>query len=148
MSSPYTSAMSLPLDMSFPSTSCTDALLLLTCRMTHLTVTPRALVLAFVLTASAMYIDHVDGAYSVACFNGCEINYQVTKDCCTAVANGEKGWGPAQQHFDEPSWNCLSNNLIGGNSVNDGDVAKCCDSRGTSSSSRGDAIDLLPKHCG
>lgn len=77
-----------------------------------------------------------EAAYSAICrTTDCHVDYQVTKDCCTAVANGQKGWKKAQQHFDEPSHNCLSNNLFYGNSVNDGDVAKCCTSRGTDSAS-------------
>lgn len=78
-------------------------------------------------------------AYSAVCQPGpnssghCTIDYQITKDCCTAVANGQKGWHSAQQHFDEPSHNCLSNNVAAGNSVNAGDVAKCCSSRGVGS---------------
>ena len=71
----------------------------------------------------------VSGAYTAVCCNTGQLNYQVTKDCCTAVANGQKGWTAAQQHFEEASHNCISNNLGGGNSVNDGDVAACCKSR-------------------
>ena len=68
----------------------------------------------------------------------------VPQDCCTAVANGQKGWHKAQQHFDEPSHNCLSNNLVRGNSVNDGDVASCCASRGASSHSDGHGMQKWP----
>ena len=88
---------------------------------------------------------------SCACLNmssqlGCCLRQLVCifQDCCTAVANGQKGWQKAQQHFDEPSHNCLSNNLVGGNSVNDGDVGKCCASRGTSSRSAGPGNQKYP----
>ena len=77
----------------------------------------------------------VRGAYTAVCCSGNQINYQVTKDCCTAVANGQKGWAAAQQHFVERNHNCIANNEAGGNSVNDGDVAACCTSRGCTSKS-------------
>jgi len=89
---------------------------------------PKRMIYLAVLVILIGCCSKAEAAYSVVCFvtgsQNCDINYQVTKDCCTAVANGQKGWKKAQQHFDEPSWNCLSN-LVGGNSVNDGDVAKC-----------------------
>ena len=96
---------------------------------------PRGLAWAFVLILVAHHSLLVSGAYAAVCCSTGHLDYQVTKDCCTAVANGQKGWTAAQQHFEEASHNCISNNIGGGNSVNDGDVAACCKSRGCSSAS-------------
>ena len=85
---------------------------------------PRGLALALVLILVAHHSLLVSGAYAVVCCDSSQIDYQVTKDCCPAVANGQKGWKAAQQHFDERYHNCISNNLAAGNSDNEGDVAR------------------------
>lgn len=74
-----------------------------------------------------LFLKGTMAGYGVVCLvksRGC-IDYRVTKDCCAAV----KG----QQHFDEVDHVCKTNNLCGGNSVNVGAVARCCDSRGDGS---------------
>ena len=64
-----------------------------------------------------------DGKY------GCKTDRKITKDCCAAVANGEHGWGPAHQGYDEATYQCEG--VLGfGNGVNVGDVVKCCATRG------------------
>lgn len=65
--------------------------------------------------------------YAEVCLNkdrGC-IDYRVTKDCCAAVGG--------QQHFEEGSHICISNNLCGGNGVNIGAMVNCCEARGAGS---------------
>ena len=91
-----------------------------------LAMLPRVLAQALVFLLVANATSHcllVSGAYAAVCCSGNEIDHQVTKDCCTAVANGQKGWKAAQQHFVERKHNCIANDEAAGNSVNDGDVA-------------------------
>ncbi|KAG8405421.1 hypothetical protein J3459_011526 [Metarhizium acridum] len=83
--------------------------------------------------------------YAEVCLDkaqGC-IDYRVTKDCCAAVGG--------QQHFEESSHICISNNLCGGNGVNIGAMVDCCEGRGAGSRELGYdglcSVNELPPRC-